>query len=76
MNNSLDIENAVDLFLLADMYLAASLCKNAVQLLAVNLNEVLTNTVWKQKLEGRPILLSEIMLESLAMHKKGIKGEN
>ncbi len=76
MNNSLDIENAVDLFLLADMYLAASLTKNAVQLLARNLNEVLTNTVWKQKLEGWPILLSEIMLESLAMHNKEIKGKN
>jgi speckle-type POZ protein len=43
--SSLDIENAVDLFLLADIYLAPSLRKNAVQLLAWNLNEVLTNTV-------------------------------
>jgi hypothetical protein len=66
----------VDLLLQADMYLAASLRKNAVQLLARNLNAVLTNAVWKQKLEGQPILLSEIMLESLAMHNKGIKGEN
>ncbi len=76
LTSGLDIENAVDLFLLADMYLAASLRKNAVQLLARNLNEVLTNAVWKQKMEGQTILLSEIMLESLAMNNKEIKGKN
>jgi speckle-type POZ protein len=76
LTSGLDIENAVDLFLLADMYLAASLRKNAVQLLARNLNVVLTNAVWKQKMEGQPILLSEIMLESLAMNNKEIKGKN
>jgi speckle-type POZ protein len=60
LSNNLDIENAIDTLILADLHSASQLKSSTIEFINAHANEIMETSAWKNMVSRNPNLIAEI----------------
>lgn len=60
LSNNLDIENAIDILILADLHSATQLKTSAIEFINTHTNDIMETAAWKNMISQNPNLVAEI----------------